>query len=264
MTQPRDNFFANLFNLDGKVALVTGANAGIGRSIATALGRAGAQVVVAARNVVAGEAVAEEIRQLGGKAVALPAEMNSEQSIVRLMAETLEHCGALDILVNNAGIFPPYPFLEMSLHQWDEVMEVNLRGPFLCMREAGKIMVAAGGGGRIINISSNASIRSAVPDRAAYNASKAAVNRLTEDAALALAPHRILVNAVLPGPVATERMDRNDPERAAIYHQVASRIPLGAWGEPEDIAAAVLFFASNAGKFITGQTLVVDGGTVIA
>jgi NAD(P)-dependent dehydrogenase (short-subunit alcohol dehydrogenase family) len=253
----------SLFTLEGKVAIVTGASAGIGRAMAALLAQAGASVVVAARNAAAAEEVAAAIVAEGGRAIAVALDVADEASVVRCMAQAAERLGRIDILVNNAGVFPAGAILDTSGADWDAIFHTNLRGSFLCLREAAKAMRDGGQGGRIINISSNASIRSSVPDRAAYNASKAAVNRLTADAALELAPYRILVNAVLPGPVATEKLDAFDAAGSPLRASIAARVPLGRWGSPEEIAAAVIFLAARSGDFITGQTLVVDGGAML-
>ncbi|MET0378816.1 MAG: SDR family NAD(P)-dependent oxidoreductase [Spongiibacteraceae bacterium] len=251
---------AKLFDLSGKTAVVTGATVGIGRGIALALGQLGVKVVVAARNAVAAESVVAEIAQAGGSALALPLQVDSEESVVALFKQARAALGRIDILVNNAGIFPPNTLLETTGDQWDEVQHSNTRGTFFCIREAGKIMRDDGHGGRIINISSIGGVRSAIGGRTAYNASKAAVNRLTEEAAIELAPHGILVNAVLPGPTATEKLDELDAQGSPLRAAIARKVPLARWGTPDDIAAAVIYLASPAAAFVTGQTLAVDGG----
>lgn len=259
-----DGYLGDLFGLSRKTAVVTGASAGIGEGIAHALARAGARVVVAARNTEAANAVVDAIISEGGDALALPVEIADEASIVQMMQRASEALGHIDILVNNAGVFPPGEILRCTGEEWENIYRVNVRGTFICLREAVSHMRKQGGGGRIINISSNASIRSSVPDRAAYNSSKAAVNRLTQDAALEFAADGILVNAVLPGPIATDKLQSLGEEGVKLYDAVAKRVPLQKWGTPLDIAAAVIYLSSTAGAFITGQTLVVDGGAVIA
>jgi NAD(P)-dependent dehydrogenase (short-subunit alcohol dehydrogenase family) len=253
----------HLFGLEGKTAVVTGASAGIGREMARLLAEAGATVAVAARNEAAAHGVAAAIESAGGRAFGQRLDVDDEASVIAAMAQAGERLGRIDILVNNAGIFPAGAILSTSGADWDAIQRTNLRGTFLCLREAAKAMKAQGYG-RIINISSNASIRSSVPDRAAYNASKAAVNRLTADAALELAPYGILVNAVLPGPVATEKLEALDAAGSPLRDAVARRVPLGRWGTPEEITAAVIFLAGRGGDFVTGQTVVVDGGAMLA
>jgi NAD(P)-dependent dehydrogenase (short-subunit alcohol dehydrogenase family) len=258
------NLVQRLFTLEGKNVIVTGASAGIGREMACLLAEAGATVAVAARNQAAANEVVARIEAAGGRAIAVRLDVADEASVVDAMAQAAERMGRIDVLVNNAGVFPAGAILNTSSADWDAIQQTNLRGTFLCLREAGKAMLRQGAGGRIINISSNASIRSSVPDRAAYNASKAAVNRLTADAALEFAPHGILVNAVLPGPIATEKLEAFDAAGSPLRDAVAKRVPLGRWGTPEEITAAVIFLAGRAGDFITGQTIVVDGGAMLA
>jgi NAD(P)-dependent dehydrogenase (short-subunit alcohol dehydrogenase family) len=170
--------------------------------------------------------------------------------------------GSRDVLVNNAGIYPATRFLDTTAEQWDTMHRVNLRSVFLCIREAVKIMQAQGRGGQIVNISSMGSVRPAAPARFAYGASKAGVNRLTEDAAAAFARDNIRVNAVLPGPIelTTPPEPIADERGARIRETIRNKIPLGRYGAPADVAAAVIFLASPASAFITGQALLVDGG----
>jgi NAD(P)-dependent dehydrogenase (short-subunit alcohol dehydrogenase family) len=245
-------------DLSGQTAVVTGANRGLGRVMALELAQLGAGVVIAARDAKGGQAVAREIEAAGGKAIRLPFDPDDEAGITALMTGAVEAFGRLDILVNNAGISPMTRLLDTTAEQWDEIHRINLRGAFLCLREAAKVMRRDGRGGRIVNISSMGSIRPAAPTRFAYNASKAALNRLTEDAAAALARDGIRVNAVAPGPTDTGGgVSELDPK---IRDAITRKIPLGHWADPADIAAAVAFLVSPASAFITGQTLVVDGG----
>lgn len=249
---------AALFSLTGETAVVTGAGRGIGRTIALEFARLGAQVVVAARDAAQGEAVARQISEEGGTAIFLPVSVDDEASIVALMDGTRAAFGRIDILVNNAGIFPMTRFLETSAEQFDEMQRVNTRGTFLCMREAVRTMREAQTPGRIVNISSMGSVRPAAPSRFAYNASKAAVNRMTEDAAMAFARYGIRVNAILPGPIMSDpAQGEANPDRFAA---IAKKIPLGRQGQPEEIAATAAFLASRASGFVTGQLLLADGG----
>jgi len=256
-------YLADLFGLRGKTAVVTGSTRGIGRVIAQELVKAGARVVVTGRKREAAEAAACEIEATGGQAVGLPLELRDEASVKTLMNEAHAALGRLDILVNNAGVYPAGAFAEATQAHWDEIHEVNVRGAFMALREAALRMQAEGQGGRIVNISSMGSIRPAAPIRFAYNASKAALNRLTEDAASAYAADKIQVNAVLPGPIDTGRVDPSDEAAMKLHNAVLRRVPLGRYGTPHDIAAAVIFLCSPASAFITGQTLVVDGGFVV-
>jgi len=256
-------FLSELFGLQGKTAVVTGSTRGIGRTIAGELARAGARVVVTGRRRDAAEAVANEIAATGGQALGLSLELRDEASIGALMSDAHAALGRIDILVNNAGIYPAGALADATPEHWDEVHGVNVRGAFLALRAAARLMGQDGGGGRIVNISSMGSIRPAAPIRFAYNASKAALNRLTEDAASAFAGDGIQVNAVLPGPIDTGRRDPFDEAATKMHAAVLRRIPLGRYGTPHDIAAAVLFLCGPASAFITGQTLVVDGGFVV-
>jgi NAD(P)-dependent dehydrogenase (short-subunit alcohol dehydrogenase family) len=249
-----------LFSLSEKIAVVTGAAVGIGRGIAIQLAELGATVAVTARDIGAAQRVVDQIAQIGGSARAFVLDVDDENSVVSAFAQIRTAFGGVDILVNNAGIFPAQSLLESSCAEWDAVQRTNTRGTLLCLREAGKLMRDGGRGGRIINISSMGALRSAVPGRTAYNASKAAVNRLTAEASLELAPYGIQVNAVMPGPTATEKLDRDSEQGATMYGRIARKVPLNRWGTPLDIAGAVAFFASPAASFVTGQALAVCGG----
>lgn len=252
---------ANLFSLDGKVAVVTGAGSGIGRETALLLASAGAAVVAADLNEEAAQLTVKQIESASGKAIAVEVDIGDEASIVAMFETVQAKLGSLDVLVNNAGIYPKTHFVETSAEKWDKVLRVNLRGTFLCMREAIKRMQAAKSGGSIVNISSVASLQPVIFDNGDYGASKAGVNNLTKVAALEFAGDGIRVNAVLPGGVATE-----GAAASTKVHQATGpitqpgRMPLGRIGVASDIARAVLFFASPASDYVTGQLLAVDGG----
>ena len=252
-----------LFDLSGKTALVTGGGRGIGRGIAHGLAEAGAHVIVASRKIEACERTAEEIRAFGASADAFATDVAKPESLDELVRHSIEVNGRLDILVNNAGIAWAAPTLEYPLEAWDKVFDTNVRGLFYLSQQVAKHMRDAGTGS-IIHVSSISSRRGDTDDSqpvVAYNASKGAVESLTIDLSVKLAPYGIRVNAIAPGPFLTEMMRHisDDPEKLAAYN--AER-PLGRSGTEDDIKGAAVYLASAASSFVTGQTLVVDGGTL--
>ncbi|MGP3790575.1 SDR family NAD(P)-dependent oxidoreductase [Pseudomonas sp. B392_1p] len=254
----------NAFRLDELSAIVTGGGSGIGRCIAETFAEAGARVIVADIDLAAARAVAESIEAAGGQARALAADVSCEVEVIRLFEDATAAYGNIDVLVNNAAIFPKKPFLEVDTEFWDRLQSVNLRGTFLCLREAIKGMKSSGGGS-IVNISSVSSMQAVVHHNAVYNASKAGVNSLTRTTALEFGGDRIRVNAVLPGgiPTAGARAASAAIElKGPILGE--GRIPLGGMGDVQDIANAALFLASPAARYITGQMLAVDGGFLVS
>ncbi|MDE2482581.1 MAG: SDR family oxidoreductase [bacterium] len=257
-------FLAELFGLEGKVAVVTGAGSGIGHGIARFFAEAGASVAIADRNPSAAERVADELNAHADRATWIETDVSAEPDVTRMLRHTLERFGRVDILVNDAGIFPAKLIAHMSLADWERVQDVNLRGAFLCLREAALQMRGQGTGGRIINISSVDSLHPSMPGLAHYDASKGGMNMLTRSAALEFGPDKITVNAVLPGLIATEGVAAmNRGAGPPPTEEFNKRIVLGRIGTPEDIAACVLYLASNAANWVTGQTFVVDGGYLI-
>jgi NAD(P)-dependent dehydrogenase (short-subunit alcohol dehydrogenase family) len=247
--------------LSGKVALVTGAQQGIGRAIAVALAGEGADVAV---NFLddreAGERVAVLVRGLGRKAIAVEGDVARIQDVNAMVAAVGSALGPPDILVNNAGVFPRSEFLELAEREWDHVLGVNLKGSFLCAQATARAMVAAGRPGAIVNISSSA-IRGDARG-VHYSASKAGVLGLTRAMALALAPHRIRVNAIAPGLTNTAQ-----PRCGNTEEQIAARareIPLGRMAEPEEIARIAVFLASDDAGWMTGELVHVNGGAYMA
>jgi 3-oxoacyl-[acyl-carrier protein] reductase len=243
--------------LAGKVALVTGAQQGIGKAIALAYGREGASVVINyLDNRAAAEEIASQIRALGQRAVPLAGDV-ARAADVRRIVEAGEGLGGIDILVNNAGIFPRVEFLDMTEAQWDEVLNVNLKGTFLCTQAVAQKMVERGRGGAVINLASSAAFRSS-PRGVHYVASKAGIVGVSRATALELAPYRVRVNAIAPGTTDTAqpRYGMSEEELQAVARQV----PLGRIGTPEDVADLAVFLASEEARHITGQTLHVNGG----
>jgi len=243
--------------LAGKVALVTGAQQGIGKAIALAYGREGASVVINyLDSQAAADEIASQIRALGQQAVTIAGDV-AQAADVRRMVEAGESLGGIDILVNNAGIFPRVEFLDMTEAQWDEVLNVNLKGTFLCTQAVAQKLVERGRGGAVINLASGAAFRSS-PRGVHYVASKAGIVGLTRAAALELASHRVRVNAIAPGitDTAQPRYGMSEEELQAAGRQV----PLGRLGTPEDVADLAVFLASEESRHITGQTIHVNGG----
>ncbi len=243
----------------GRTAVVTGADTGIGKGISLAFARAGASVVVdyhgeelPARQLV------ERIEQLGGRAVAVPADVTEPDEVERLVAAAVDTYGGLDILVNNAGIEQQQPFLETPLEVWNAVIAVNLTGVWLCTQAAAKHMVERGRGGRIVNISS-VHEDLAMPANAPYCAAKGGVRMLMRTLAVELAPHGITVNDVAPGAIDTpmDARTKRDPDK---LRQLLSEIPLGRMGTPDEVAGLCVFLASDAAAYVTGATYVIDGG----
>ena len=243
--------------LAGKIALVTGAQQGIGKAIALAYGREGASVVINyLDNQAAAEEIASQIRTLGQRAVPIAGDV-AQAADVRRMVEAGESLGGIDILVNNAGIFPRVEFLDMTEAQWDEVLNVNLKGTFLCTQAVVQKLVERGSAGAVINLASSAAFRSS-PRGVHYVASKAGIVGVTRATALELAPYRVRVNAIAPGTTDTAqpRYGMSEEELQAAGRQV----PLGRMGTPEDVADLAVFLASEEARHITGQTLHVNGG----
>jgi NAD(P)-dependent dehydrogenase (short-subunit alcohol dehydrogenase family) len=238
--------------------LVTGAASGIGRALAGALAARGTAVVLCD---VDGAGVAAAARALGARAWAMAADVTKPEEVERVVGEGRRLAGPITGLVNCAGVYPNTPFLELPVAEWDAVLAVNLRAPFLMTQAVARRMIADGGGGSIVNVSSTAS-RLARPGIAHYGASKAALNQLTAVTAVELAPHGIRVNAVLPGVVGTERVLEKAAEgEGRVEHEAKlARIPLGRLAEPAEVVAVVLFLLSAEAAYCTGALFTVDGG----
>ena len=246
-----------MFDLSGRVALVTGGSKGLGKTFAQALLSCGADVAIAGRDLGALDEACGELVGDGRAAFGIAADVTEREQVERMVAAVIERFGRLDILVNNAGTNVRKPLLELSDDEWDTVLDLNLRGSMLAARAAGRHMVAQRSG-RVINISSVLSAV-ALPGISAYSASKGAVMQLTRALALEWAQANVTVNCIGPAYFTTEmtRPLYDDPERRRFIEE---RTPMGRWGQPDELAGAVVFLASDAARFITGQTIFVDGG----
>ncbi|MFA5547515.1 MAG: SDR family NAD(P)-dependent oxidoreductase [Porticoccaceae bacterium] len=250
----------SLYDLGGQVAIVTGGAEGMGRETCRFLASAGATVAVADINLPWAEQTARDIVAAGGKARAYQVDLGIEQSVVELVRAVHTDQGRLDILVNVAGLQDREFLEETSVELWDKLHHVNLRGSFLTIREAAKVMKVDGRGGRIVNIASMGAVHPIFEGLVAYNASKSGVLGLTRNAAYELAPHGITVNALLPGNVTTEGQARSPGPPIDVEKIKHMTPPLGRTGKTSDIASAILFLVAPASQWMTGQALVVDGG----
>jgi 2-deoxy-D-gluconate 3-dehydrogenase len=248
----------SLFDLTGRVALVTGGNGGIGLGMARGMAEAGAAIAVAGRNQPKSEAAAAELARLGVKTAVVSGDVTDEAQCRRLVEETVARLGRLDILVNNAGINIRKPAHELALAEWKEVLDTNLTSAFICSQAAYPAM-KQGGGGKIVNIGSMLSIFGAgfAP---AYGASKGGVVQLTRALASGWAKDNIQVNAVLPGWIDTELTRAAREQIKGLNALVLMRTPAGRWGVPTDLAGVAVFLASPASDFVTGTAIPVDGG----
>ncbi|MBE3557780.1 MAG: SDR family oxidoreductase [Ktedonobacteraceae bacterium] len=250
----------DLFRLDGKTAVITGGGRGLGQYFAEALVDAGAQVVLCSRKLPVCEEIAQAITTRGGQALALACDITRQEDVERVVTAARERFGAIDILVNNSGATWGAPAEEMPLDKFQHVIDVNIKGTFLMSQVVGKTMIERGQGGTIINIASVAGLTGGHPaylHAVGYHASKAAVINMTRDLATSWARYDITVNAIAPGWFPT-RMSRGLLEQ---YSEIMKAgIPLARFGKPEELKGVIVFLASPAASYITGQTIVVDGG----
>lgn len=247
--------------LEDKVSLVTGAGQGIGKAIAMAFANEGSKVVVNDSNLETAQATTKEIEKMGGEALAIKADVSQKEAVKRMFQELLGKFGRIDILVNNAGVQTETPFLSLSEEEWDRIINVNLKGTFLCSQLAAQAMVKQKGSGKIINISS---VHQFLPrtNIAHYAASKGGIMMLTKVIALELAHYKINVNCIAPGVVATA-MNEVIVKSPQKRKETSSNIPLGKIAEPEEIAQTTVFLASDDSNYITGTTIYADGGLTL-
>ncbi len=249
----------DLFNLSGRVAIVTGGARGIGFAIAKGLASSGALVVIADINSDGAEKAAATIRSEGLRTKSVQVDVTKRSSVQDMVAQTVEGSGQIDILVNCAGIILRKPIEEVTDEEWDSILDVNLRGVFLCSQIAGREMIKRKQG-KIINISSNIA-QVLQPGRGIYAVSKAGVSHLTKVMALEWAPYHINVNAIAPAPTMTDLNKKFFDEHPEDYQERLRSIPMGRLGDPQDYLGMAVFLASKASDFVTGQTLFVDGGS---
>ncbi len=260
----------DIMNLDGKAAIVTGGAKGIGYGIAYRLAEAGASVLIADIDGAAAEAAAS-LPTTGKKSAHLQVDVANEANVAHMVDYCQHEFGSVDILVNNAGIYPPAPLATMTKDDFERVIHVNLRGVFLATKYASEAMKQAGKGGRIINITSIDAIHPTMVGLAHYDASKHGVWGFTQNVALELAPHKIWVNAVAPGGIATPGVQAMQaaapaPDAATLDHQTEaflSKIPMHRMGEADEIGKVVLFLVTDLASYMTGAHVVVDGGTLL-
>jgi len=245
--------------LDGKVAIVTGAGRGIGRAIALALTREGADVIVNDVDPRSAEATANETRTTGRRALSIVADVSKKEEVIKMVETAIKAFGKIDILVNNAGIFSSIPLEDMTEENWDKTLKINLKSVFLCSQAAMKFMKLQKSG-KIVNIASLAGKVGGIVAGADYAASKAGVLCLTKSLAKQLAPYGINVNAVAPAWIETDMM-KDWPKETK--EAVLKQIPLGRFGKPEEVAEAVAFLVSEGAGFITGATIDINGGILM-
>jgi 2-deoxy-D-gluconate 3-dehydrogenase len=246
------------FSLKGKSGIVTGGGTGLGKGIATALVQAGASVLIVGRRMDVLEKTAKELSKFGGPAIPFSADVSQMGHIPKIVEKAIKAFGKIDFLVNNAGAIRRAPVENYSEADWDVVVQTNLKGPFFLSQAVARTMIEAKRPGAIVNTASLIAYIGGknVP---AYAASKAGIKQITMSMANAWAPHGIRVNAVAPGWFITELTEALQKDKGR-YAEILGRIPMGRWGEPEELGGAVLYLVSDASSYVTGQTFVIDGG----
>ncbi len=260
----------NLLDLKGKTAIITGGAEGIGLGIASRFAEAGANVVIASRNPKEDKKAANALKSKGLNAFAVPTDVSMEDSVRNLILETVKAFGGIDILVNNAGIYPDIPLKDMKLSDFQKVIDINLNGVFLCTKYASEQMIKQNRGGKIINITSIDALHPSMVGLAHYDASKHGVWGFTKNIALELAPHKIYVNAIAPGGIVTpgvQKLQQNTMpagvDTKVVLEAFLKKIPMGRFGDPDDIGKVALFLASDMSSYMTGSQIVVDGGVLL-
>jgi len=261
-----------LLDLSGKTAIVTGGAMGIGLGITSRLSEAGANVVIADLNKDAADQASQKLSQKGYKIISLSVDVSREDDVQHMVTETLKSFGGIDILINNAGIYPNILVMNMALEDFNRVIEVNLKSVFLCTKKAAEVMIKQGKGGKIVNITSIDALHPSSAGLAHYDASKHGVWGFTKNIALELAPHKIWVNAIAPGGIATpgvESIQKNmklpeSVDMQKLLEAFMAKIPMKRMGEPDDIGKVALFLASDMSSYITGTQIIVDGGVLLS
>jgi 2-deoxy-D-gluconate 3-dehydrogenase len=254
-------------DLSRKVAIVTGGAMGIGFGIAYRLAEAGASVVIADMNKAAADEAAATLAAKGWKALAVAADVSDSVQVMHMVDAAVSAYGGVDILVNNAGIYPNIPVMKMQEKDFDKIIAINLKGVFLATHVAAAQMITQGRGGKIINISSIDALHPSMAGLAAYDASKHGVWGFTKNVALELAPHKIWVNAIAPGSIATPGTGAGKPastQREEAIQPFLAKIPMHRMGEPDDIGKVALFLASGLSSYMTGSHIVADGGALLS
>jgi len=262
---------AKLLDLSSKTAIVTGGARGIGLGIAYRFAEAGAKVTIADIDKEKADDSAQQLKAKGWQAVAVACDVSKADEVENMVAETVKTFGSVDILVNNAGIFPNILVMNMREEDFDKVIDVNLKSVFLCSQKVAKQMIAHGKGGKIINITSIDALHPSSAGLTHYDASKHGVWGFTKNSALELAPHKIWVNAIAPGGIATpgvEEVQRSVPapgvDMSKMVEAFLAKIPMHRMGEPDEIGKVALFLASDMASYMTGSQIVVDGGALLA
>ncbi len=248
--------------LEGKTIIVTGSSRGIGKACAVRCAEAGANVAVHGRTITdALDDTVAEIQAAGGSAIAVAGDVSVKADAERIVGEAMAAFGAVDGLVNSAGIGPFIDFMEVTEEQWDSIMAINAKGPFLMTQCVARTMIEAGRPGRILNVTSISGAKATNPQQVPYCTSKGAANMFTKVAAVALGKHDITVNAILPGTIETD-INRAFLSEEGVSRSIAAATPLGRLGDVDDIGRAVVYFMSDESKWVTGALLVIDGGFI--